>query len=90
MGYELKKRNAWIGGFNLLIDLPNSAHVTDEEVQKIKMKQAFLDSLGRYLVSGEIEPSDIKRDQYGYYYAFLDIRQEDCKKNFILSKEREI
>lgn len=74
-----KKRNAWIGGFNLLIGLPNSAHVTDEDIQKNKMKQAFLECLGKFLMSGEIEANDIKRDQYGYYYAFLDIRQDDCK-----------
>ncbi len=66
----------------MLIDLPNSAHVTDEEAQKVKMKQAFLDCLGKYLISGEIEATDIKRDQYGYYYAFLDVRQEDCKISF--------
>lgn len=50
------------------------------------MKQAFLDALGKYLISGEVEPSDIKRDQYGYYYAFLDVRQEDCKTNIMRSR----
>ena len=74
-----KKRNAWIGGFNLLIGLANSAHVTDEDVQKNKMREAFLECLGHFLMYGEIEANDIKRDQYGYYYAFLDVKQEECK-----------
>lgn len=73
-----KKKNAWIGGFNLLIGLPNSAHVVDEDIQKLKMKQAFLDTFNKFLMSGEIEANEIRRDQYGYYYAFLDIRQDDC------------